>query len=158
ASAPPGSPPAHRPPIRMPSRKRRPRYSATLPSIRSTIPMPTPKISSRRTPAMPCFYLRTARCAQYATELFSPSSRRWQPETGEKSLARTASNPWSQRRLQWAWLAIALALLLTGCNSHKQPAYQNQQGFHFTPPPGWVERARDDALPGKSGQRQPDLP
>jgi hypothetical protein len=26
------------------------------------------------------------------------------------------------------------------------------------PPPGWVERARDDAIPGRSGQRQQNLP
>jgi hypothetical protein len=50
-----------------------------------------------------------------------------------------------------------LVLLWSGCNSRK-PVYLDQQGFHFTPPPGWVERARDDALPAKSGHRQPDLP
>jgi hypothetical protein len=55
----------------------------------------------------------------------------------------------------WAGL---LALVLDGCSSHKQPVYQDQQGFRFTPPPGWVERARDDALPSKAGHRQPDLP
>jgi hypothetical protein len=51
-----------------------------------------------------------------------------------------------------------LVLLLVGCNSRKQPAFQDQKGFHFTPPPGWVERAREDALPGGSGHRQADLP
>jgi hypothetical protein len=49
-------------------------------------------------------------------------------------------------------------LLLAGCSSQRQPVYQNAQGFRFTPPAGWVERARDDALPGKSAHRQPDLP
>jgi hypothetical protein len=49
-------------------------------------------------------------------------------------------------------------LLLAGCSAPKPPGYQNAQGFRFTPPPGWVERARDDALPGKSAHRPPDLP
>jgi hypothetical protein len=57
-----------------------------------------------------------------------------------------------------AGLAVGLALVLGGCHAAKQPAYEDRQGFHFTPPPGWVERARDDALPVKSGHRQPDLP
>jgi hypothetical protein len=50
------------------------------------------------------------------------------------------------------------ALLLTGCNSQKQPVYQDKQGFRFTPPPGWVERARDDALPARAGHRSQDVP
>jgi hypothetical protein len=49
------------------------------------------------------------------------------------------------------------ALLLAGCGSHDQPAYQGKQGFRFAPPPGWVERARDDALPGKATNRK-ELP
>jgi hypothetical protein len=47
---------------------------------------------------------------------------------------------------------------LTACNAHRQPVYQSAQGFRFTPPPGWVERARDDALPVRSAHRQQDLP
>jgi hypothetical protein len=42
---------------------------------------------------------------------------------------------------------VLLALLLTGCNSQKQPVYQGTQGFRFTPPPGWVQRAREGVLP-----------
>jgi hypothetical protein len=51
-----------------------------------------------------------------------------------------------------------LVLLLAGCKSQKQPVYQDKQGFRFTPPPGWVERARDDAMPARLGHRQPDIP
>jgi hypothetical protein len=36
--------------------------------------------------------------------------------------------------------------------------YQGKQGLKFTPPTGWVERARDDALPARPGHKQPDLP
>jgi hypothetical protein len=36
--------------------------------------------------------------------------------------------------------------------------YHDQQGFCFTPPPGWVERARDDALPARPGHRHQDIP
>jgi hypothetical protein len=49
-------------------------------------------------------------------------------------------------------------LLLGGCNSQKQPVYQDKQGFRFMPPPGWVERARDDAMPTRSGHRHQDIP
>jgi hypothetical protein len=48
--------------------------------------------------------------------------------------------------------------LLAGCNSRKQPAYEDGQGFRFVPPQGWVERARDDAIPIRSGHRQQNLP
>jgi hypothetical protein len=49
-------------------------------------------------------------------------------------------------------------LPLAGCSAPKQPVYQDGQGFRFTPPAGWPERARDDALPVQPGRRQPDLP
>jgi hypothetical protein len=49
-------------------------------------------------------------------------------------------------------------LLLAGCNAQKQPVYEDGQGFRFVPPPGWVERARDDAMPAKVGHRQENLP
>lgn len=54
--------------------------------------------------------------------------------------------------------AFLLALLLAGCSSPKKPVYENVEGFRFTPPPGWVERARDDALPARVGHRQSNLP
>jgi hypothetical protein len=58
-----------------------------------------------------------------------------------------------------AWAAVALMmLLLAGCNAQKQPAYEDKQGFRFVPPPGWVERARDDAMPARVGHRQQNLP
>jgi hypothetical protein len=50
------------------------------------------------------------------------------------------------------------ALLLGSCTSQKPPAFQDKQGFRFTPPTGWVERAREDALPSRSGHRPQDLP
>lgn len=54
--------------------------------------------------------------------------------------------------------AMVVALLLAGCNSQKPPTYEDAQGFRMMPPPGWVERARDDVLPGRSGQRPQNLP
>jgi hypothetical protein len=55
-------------------------------------------------------------------------------------------------------LFVALVLLLAGRNSQKQPVYQDKRGFRFTPPPGWVERARDDALPAKVGHARQKVP
>ena len=54
--------------------------------------------------------------------------------------------------------AILLMLPLAGCDSQKQPIYQDKQGLRFTPPPGWVERARDDALPTKVSRRHQNVP
>lgn len=67
---------------------------------------------------------------------------------------------WNYRGIgfrKWS-AAVGLTLLLAGCTSPKQPDYQDSQGFHFVPPPGWVERARDDALPARSNRRQQNLP
>lgn len=58
---------------------------------------------------------------------------------------------------RWSSLAAVL-VLLAGCSAPSQPVYQNKHGFRITPPPTWVERARDDALPAKPGRKQPDLP
>jgi hypothetical protein len=49
-------------------------------------------------------------------------------------------------------------LSLAGCNSQKQPAYEDGQGFRCMPPPGWVERARDDAMPARVGHQLQNLP
>lgn len=58
-----------------------------------------------------------------------------------------------------AWLLVfVLMFLLAGCNAQKQPVYENGQGFRFVPPPGWVERARDDAMPARARNRQQNLP
>jgi hypothetical protein len=58
-----------------------------------------------------------------------------------------------------AWSSVfVLTLLLAGCNSQKQPVYEDGQGFRFVPPLGWVERARDDAIPARAGHRQQNLP
>jgi|GEM_PF-3296949 hypothetical protein len=70
---------------------------------------------------------------------------------------RRASNPRKMDCREWP-AAVVLAFLLTGCNAPKQPVYQDNQGFRFVPPPGWVERARDDALPARAGRRQQNLP
>ncbi len=54
-----------------------------------------------------------------------------------------------------AWpAAVVLMLLLAGCTSPKQPGYEDGQGFRIVAPPGWVERARDDALPARAGHPQ----
>jgi hypothetical protein len=58
---------------------------------------------------------------------------------------------------RWVGLTLLLAWF-GGCSAAKPPGYQNAQGFRFTPPPGWVERARDDALPQNAGHRPPDVP
>lgn len=68
-------------------------------------------------------------------------------------MIRIASSPW--HRCVGAALGLAL---LHGCSSPPPPAYQDGHGFRFTPPPGWVEKARDDALPPKGGQRPSDPP
>jgi hypothetical protein len=40
-------------------------------------------------------------------------------------------------------------MLTAGCAGEQgPPPYRDGEGFHFTPPPGWVERARADAAPG----------
>jgi len=58
-----------------------------------------------------------------------------------------------------AWSAtVLLTLLLAGCNAPKPPVYENDQGFHFAPPPGWVERVRDDALPARTSRKQQNVP
>jgi hypothetical protein len=60
--------------------------------------------------------------------------------------------------VRWAGLIVVPTLLLAGCNSPKQPVYGDKQGFRFSPPSGWVERARDDAMPARSGNRHQDIP
>ncbi len=52
---------------------------------------------------------------------------------------------------------VAFLLLFLACNSRPQPGYQGKQGFKFKPPPGWVERDRDDLLPARARQNL-DLP
>jgi hypothetical protein len=73
------------------------------------------------------------------------------------SVMRKTYHLWTLGRLAPVGLPLVATLLLAGCNSHHQPVYQGKQGFRFTPPPGWVERARDDALPGKATHRN-ELP
>jgi hypothetical protein len=58
----------------------------------------------------------------------------------------------------WRAAGLAFLLLLLGCNSRPQPAYQGKQGLKFTPPSGWVERDRDNLLPARAGKKPLDLP
>jgi hypothetical protein len=53
---------------------------------------------------------------------------------------------------------VALALLLAGCGARKEPVYEDSQGFRFEAPPGWVERARGEAMPARAEHRQQYLP
>jgi hypothetical protein len=61
-------------------------------------------------------------------------------------------------RLSWMWLMVVAALLVAGCSQPRQPVYQDRHGFRFTPPSGWVERAREDLLPTRASRRQADIP
>ncbi len=54
--------------------------------------------------------------------------------------------------------AAVLALLLAGCGAPKQPGYEDGEGFHFAPPPDWVERVRGDSMPAGSSHKQQNLP
>jgi hypothetical protein len=64
------------------------------------------------------------------------------------------------------WAGPALALLLAGCGpgGPRPPVYEEGPGVRFTPPPGWVERDRPNAVPGGAdrghprGRARPDLP
>jgi hypothetical protein len=57
------------------------------------------------------------------------------------------------------WSAIVvLTFVLAGCHSQKQLVYEDDEGFRFVPPPGWVERARGDAMPAGASRRQQNLP
>jgi hypothetical protein len=47
------------------------------------------------------------------------------------------------------WAAGALAVAAAGCGPKAPPPYQDKQGLHFTPPRGWVPRARADAPGGE---------
>lgn len=38
---------------------------------------------------------------------------------------------------------LLLLFLLAGCSSEAAPVHEDAEGFRFTPPPGWVERAND---------------
>ena len=60
----------------------------------------------------------------------------------------------------WSGLAFGLALLAGCSGGGGPPAFEDEVGFHFTPPPGWVERARPAAAGGKTtpprrGGKQP---
>ena len=65
-----------------------------------------------------------------------------------------------------AWLGtgltgLAVLVMLDGCGpSRKPPRYDDEQGFHFTPPPGWSERARPAASGPATAARRggADLP
>ena len=53
---------------------------------------------------------------------------------------------------------VLLPLLLIGCGSSTPSGYQGKQGFRIAPPKDWVERARDDLLPPRAGQKILELP
>src|SRR5438309_213963 len=60
------------------------------------------------------------------------------------------------------WLKLRLLatplLLLAACSADKKAVFQDADGFRLTPPPGWVERARGDALSGPLVHKQANLP
>ena len=69
-----------------------------------------------------------------------------------------AKHQYRQEWRRWAGLCFVLVLLWAGCDSPKPQVYQDKQGFRFTPPPGWVERARDGALPARVGHGRKNVP
>jgi hypothetical protein len=66
--------------------------------------------------------------------------------------------PTIHQRFAFLVSMVLVAMLLAGCNSPAPPTYRSKEGFRFTPPHGWVERAKDDLLPAKPGHTSPDLP
>jgi hypothetical protein len=59
------------------------------------------------------------------------------------------------------WRCAGLALvLLAGCGSGRhEPVYEDEEGFRFTPPPGWSERARPGASAASAqGRRRTEPP
>jgi hypothetical protein len=58
----------------------------------------------------------------------------------------------------WSGPLIVALVLTAGCRRPKELVYQDRRGFRFPPPPGWVERAREDALPARASHRQQNLP
>jgi hypothetical protein len=58
-----------------------------------------------------------------------------------------------------AWPAVVLLMLvLGGCSPPTKLVYEGQEGFHFVPPPGWVERVREEELPGRTSHKKQALP
>ena len=66
-------------------------------------------------------------------------------------------NPRSMNRRKWS-ATVVLMFLFAGCHSQKQLVYEDDEGFRFAPPPGWVERARGESMPAGSSHRQQNLP
>lgn len=58
--------------------------------------------------------------------------------------------------LPGVWLLVSIVFM--GCNSSEPPTYQDRHGLRFTPPAGWVLRAREDATPNLSSQKQQGVP
>src|SRR5439155_25687505 len=51
-------------------------------------------------------------------------------------------------------LAATPLLLLAACSAEKKPVYQDPDGLRITPPPGWLERARGNAMTGAMAHKQ----
>ena len=67
--------------------------------------------------------------------------------------------PKPRRMNRRAWPAtLVLMLLFASCQRQKQLVYEDDEGFRFVPPSGWVERARGDSIPAGSSHRQHNLP
>ncbi len=65
--------------------------------------------------------------------------------------------PRRMNRRKWS-ATVALMFLFAGCHSQKQLVYEDDEGFRFVPPPGWVERARGESMPPGSSHRRQNLP
>jgi hypothetical protein len=53
---------------------------------------------------------------------------------------------------------LAAVALLAGCGAPPPAGYEDRHGFTITPPAGWLERARDDALPAQFARKRPHIP
>jgi hypothetical protein len=64
----------------------------------------------------------------------------------------------ARRSTAGTFVAVGL-LLATGCGHKAEPKeIQGDDGFHFAPPSGWIERDRGGAIPSRANSKPANLP